>query len=384
MQQSSLVDSTAPSSKKPRNEVLGVKVKVFANILAELGEKSKTMNWYEVKDHPLMNSHFRNPSKLSYAEILYANPETQGLVGTANVFLSNYHGHKFGEIVDLLAGHYPESGGKDVFVWFDMFCMNHVQAIESTELTTRIKNAIESVDTVLLSLSPWDKPDLLCRSWCLLEIYYANMANKKIEVALDSQQKSALLAKLTSDNLVARNSFSRILENIDFKAAVCENPSDKIAIDEQVHDWRAHQDTVSRTLRTWLHSFLNDEVLKKKKEAWNLTIVQATLKLKLLGDSQTSQDEHLNAIIEALQGCLKEFTSDASDAYDRERYLTYDRLGECCFRLGNGPVSRKMHENALRYASWHCITALYFSVHPSEQVVLLKFLIEFPYTAFHP
>jgi hypothetical protein len=131
-------------SKKPRSGDfhLGVKVKVFKDILAELGEQSKTMNWYEVRDHPLMKSHFRNPTKLSYAEILYANPETQGLVGKSNVFLSNYHGHRFGEIVDLVTGHYPLSGDKDVFIWFDMFCMNHLQAIPSDELTDRIRSAI--------------------------------------------------------------------------------------------------------------------------------------------------------------------------------------------------------------------------------------------------
>ncbi len=102
----------------------------------------------------------------------------------------------------------------------------------------------------------------------------------------------------------------------------------------------------------WLHSILEEEVLKKKKEAWNLFIVQATLKLKLLGDSKTLQDEALHEIIEVLKGSLKEVKSDKAYAYDRERYLTFYRLGECYFKLRESAISRQMHEKALSFAKY--------------------------------
>lgn len=152
------------------------------------------------RDH--MNQNHKHPLlNISYEEAVGVD---------ANIFISFAYADNFIELVDALEVSSVEDPNtfhaETTFYWFDMFVNNQWKSKDRdfNWWTTLFRDAIHKIGHTLCFISPWNKPTLVEKAWCLYEI----SCSKKISLALSRKQNS---------------NFQRALRvDVDYRASICK------------------------------------------------------------------------------------------------------------------------------------------------------------------
>lgn len=176
----------------------GIKLSYFLNFPQQYEgrngftfEKKTTEEVCEHLIKPLTDNH-----KTSYCEFLRIGDDALA-VGPANIFVSHSWYYIFTEVVEALKEHFPHQGD-EVFLWFDIFCVNQHQTLKYPRdwwLIT-FKNAIKEMNHTIMVLAPWMNPIPLTRSWCIWELYCTIVTNSLFEVATSLQQREAFVFQI--------------------------------------------------------------------------------------------------------------------------------------------------------------------------------------------
>tara|TARA_A100001015_G_scaffold202108_1_gene225705 strand:- start:481 stop:2022 length:1542 start_codon:yes stop_codon:yes gene_type:complete len=189
----------------------------------------------------------------SYCE--YLENHAQGhLVGIASVFISHAWKYTFVEVISALEYHFRNES--DIFIWFDLVSNNQIQApnLSFEWWSNTFKSAIEDFGRVVLILSPFDKPVVLTRGWCIFEIYCAVITGSKFELAMGQTQKDNFLVALSDDS----GTYLQMLANVDVKKAECFNAKDRDNIFRFVDGLEYKDQTINRVVC----AHLRDSVLE--------------------------------------------------------------------------------------------------------------------------
>lgn len=93
--------------------------------------------------------------------------EDSPMVGTAACFISHAWSYAFLDTVDAIKHHFEALKQTDVIIWFDLF--SNSQHDTSTKpfawWSGTFRNAIAKLGSMVMILTPWDKPITLTRAW---------------------------------------------------------------------------------------------------------------------------------------------------------------------------------------------------------------------------
>ena len=162
------------------------------------------------------------------------------------------------EVISALEYHFRNE--PDIFIWFDLVSNNQIQApnLSFEWWSNTFKSAIEDFGRVVLILSPFDKPVVLTRGWCIFEIYCAVITGSKFELAMGQTQKDKFLAALSDDP----GTYLQMLANVDVKKAECFNAKDRDNIFRFVDGLEYKDQTINRVVCTQLRDSVL-EILQK-------------------------------------------------------------------------------------------------------------------------
>ena len=218
--------------------ILGVRLNVFSRFIDESGGRdafysnwSRLCNFWSCLNESKslttteVCTMFLKPitgrKRQSYCE--YLQEQNSPDVGEANVFISHAWKCGFLDVVDALQHHF--SNEPDVFIWFDLFSINQYEVpnVPLERWGDTFSNMIGKMGRVVAVLSPWDKPLLYTRTWCMWEIYCAIKTGSKFEVAMTPDNYRAFLRGITK----RPEKFCRLLGNISIERSKARNYADK-------------------------------------------------------------------------------------------------------------------------------------------------------------
>jgi len=166
-----------------------------------------------------------NEWKCSYAEYLYADPNTRNLVGECNAFLSHPWGTKFKVTVAAIAEYerkLPE-GSPPQFYFCDYLAINqHSPRSDLKELG----DLVQFCETLVLMAAPWRNPACLTRMWCIFEITHACVGKTKITIILPPHEKDEFQKEMIKNMNNVWGFLNNIFDKIDSKNAQARNERD--------------------------------------------------------------------------------------------------------------------------------------------------------------
>lgn len=138
----------------------------------------------------------------------YCESQPDGVVGVATMFISHSWQSSFLSFIDTLQAHFINNAGgtgerkieeeeEDVFVWLDLFCINHhVQTPSSDDCLNDTKDCISDIghtlvvlDSLLLLQNNERKHSMA--AWNMFEVYNTVIANAKLTIILDHNTNSS-------------------------------------------------------------------------------------------------------------------------------------------------------------------------------------------------
>eukprot|EP01038_Epipyxis_sp_PR26KG_P014216 gene14216-19075_t len=196
------------------------------------------------QNYPVSNS--KHPQlNVSYDEVV-------GLKST--IFVSFAYSNNFIELVEalnlFLSSHSDQFPKDSTYLWFDLFVNDQWHALEKNFewWATTFKEAVVEIGNTVCVLSPWNKPVLLERAWCLYEISCSN----NLFIALSKLQWIDFKNTLLEDNRSIMSSLSKI----DLENSSCFISDEKESIFREVreHDggFSGFNNKVVSLLRNWV------------------------------------------------------------------------------------------------------------------------------------
>ena len=113
--------------------------------------------------------------------------------------MSHAWGYAFADVVQVLLEH--EERNPNSFFWFDLFTNNQHTAVALPQewWATTFRSAIGSIGQVLLVFTPWSKPVVTTRCWCLWEMQCALWEGADLAIGLPKAEEASLRKAMTSD-----------------------------------------------------------------------------------------------------------------------------------------------------------------------------------------
>ncbi|KAI8618074.1 hypothetical protein BC830DRAFT_1079451 [Chytriomyces sp. MP71] len=208
-------------------------------------------------------------SGLSLSAQLYF--EQPALVKDAQWFVSHAWSYLFLDVLEAL-DLFCESSELDpatTHFWFDCMTVSQHQSGMATRnfnwWTTVFKNAVETIGNVVLVMQPWDDPKPLKRSWCLFEIFTANVTNSTFKISMPAAQRSVFLQTLVEGGAVK---YYDVLLNINVEQSDATVKADrdqilKLAIDFGLTN--LHQ-SVFVSISDWIVNAMEEQLLQQQDE----------------------------------------------------------------------------------------------------------------------
>jgi len=160
----------------------------------------------------------------SYAEYLMLNNKTRRFVKPkADFFVSYAWLLTLGQVLDALEG---LSG----FAWIDVFTLNQNSSttLSTDELQGVFGEALKTIGKVYMIASPWRKPVIVTRIWCVFEQYMASELDVDVELLLSKKEEEDL--KKAMEKGLGHASFLDMFSGINVAKAEAREPADQEAI----------------------------------------------------------------------------------------------------------------------------------------------------------
>jgi len=235
--------------------------------------------------------------RCSYAEYLYADPNTRRLVGKIDTFISHPWSASFFDTVAAIE-EYEKKLPKDSppkFYFNDYFAINqHSPMDDLPQLAALVRES----DTMVLMAMPWRNPVVLTRLWCIFEIAHAVLGGTKIKIILPPEEEQDFQKVLREEiNKSMWVFISKIFEKINSEKAQASVEKDAQQIRAFIKDELGgflKVDTIAADgLRTW-HLDAVLELLENFDEAKKGSLEHAEL-LAQAGEFHSGQSFHLEA-----------------------------------------------------------------------------------------
>ena len=162
---------------------------------------------------------------MSYAEFLMLDETTKGFVKPkADFFVSYAWSLTFGQVLDALEG----LAG---FAWIDVFALNQNSSttISTEDLQGVFGQALKTIGKVYMIASPWRKPVIVTRIWCVFEQYMASELKVDVELLLSKKEEEDLKRAIESGKM-SHAAFLNMFSGINVAKAEARELSDQTAI----------------------------------------------------------------------------------------------------------------------------------------------------------
>jgi len=259
-----MIQNFNESSEESSNKLVSVDTLYLHKRGVRLEVIKKILNYEHLKKNVLYNfgehvvENFVKPAtkraRISYAEMLSYDPNTDHLVGDCNVFLSHPWSLPIEDVVSSLIDF--EASCADTtpkFYFVDWFAINQHQPEEDL---TKIAEVIGRCSTLALLGQPWKNPIAISRIWCHFEIACAVRGNTKISFLLPPRQQKWFKQELYSNFNDTYCMMSNIFNKIDSKSAKSSRISDLSVIEQYLEEefggWLYVGELVASELRRWI------------------------------------------------------------------------------------------------------------------------------------
>jgi Flp pilus assembly protein TadD len=238
-----------PSRGDPREAALGVHFSVLAGFARDYPGLTTTQ----------LCEAFVKPEtrerQCAYLDMLLdAPPLPSGkpLVGPAKCFVSHAWMCKYAVVLECMADF--EQKHPDTYFWFDLVTNNQHKATSFPFewWCTTFKESIRSIGSVLLVMTPWDRPIPLTRAWCLFEIYSTIDVDARMHVSIPASQRREFQTAMAED----LEKLTKVMVELDAEKAIASNPNDREQIFAVIRTQIAGgfttlNNTVKDKLREW-------------------------------------------------------------------------------------------------------------------------------------
>jgi hypothetical protein len=121
------------------------------------------------------------------------------LVGTATCFISHAWKYRFLDVVQSIEGYLGASS--DACVWFELFsnCQHDTCAKPFEWWVGTFSNAMKTMGSVIMIISPWNDPIPLKQAWCVFELCACESSGSTVDIALTGSDRQHFLEDLQSN-----------------------------------------------------------------------------------------------------------------------------------------------------------------------------------------
>ena len=182
----------------------------------------------------------------------------EDLTGVARLFISHAWQYGFLQVCDavwafLVREHGSEAAAGEEIIWFDLFSNSqHNTGDKPFEWWTgTFMNAIKTMGSVLMVMSPWDNPVTLKRAWCVFEVYACVSTGSRFEVGMTDEENTRFL----KDILDEPERYYKMLGTISSAKAQAFKAEDRDAIFHAIEltvGFAEMDSMVLRTLEAWM------------------------------------------------------------------------------------------------------------------------------------
>jgi len=162
----------------------------------------------------------------SYAEYLMLNRKTRRFVKPkADFFVSYAWSLTFGQMLNALEG---LSG----FAWIDVLALNQNSStsLSADELRGVFGEALKKIGKVYMIATPWRKPVLVTRIWCVFEQYMASELGVDVELLLSKKEKEDIKRAMKINGGLSHADLQDMFSRINVVKAEAREPADQAAI----------------------------------------------------------------------------------------------------------------------------------------------------------
>jgi hypothetical protein len=193
----------------------------------------------------------------------------------ADIFISFAYSSNFIELVDGLncfLENTPSLNRDTTCFWFDLFVNNQWEALahDFTWWATTFKTAVQDIGHTLCFLTPWARPDMLTRAWCLYEI----SCSTHLSITMSRSQIEDFRATLT--NPTTKSQVEAALCKIDLQNSQAYLASDRDRIFEVVKSsekgFIGYNSEIMALIRHWIVSTTTNLSLKILQSSHALTL----------------------------------------------------------------------------------------------------------------
>lgn len=166
------------------------------------------------------------------------------MTGRANHFVCHPWSGIFGDLIESLASVQSASTSKTLYFWIDAFAINQHRPNDWDQLP-QMRSVIKSVDSLLMTLAPWDRPLCFTRAWCLYELLIAIQTKTPIVAILPPAESKRFYSSMNTEKI------DETLSSIDSINATCSFESDLWFIRSKIERFlgpRGHVERICRDL----------------------------------------------------------------------------------------------------------------------------------------
>ncbi len=249
----------------------GIELSVIKDFIEECGgeEVLKGLTTRQVTDKYLKPIMFKRvPNKgQSYAAWKRRHKQHRG-VRDAEVYVVHAWDSIFLDVVESMENYLDENyNHKDVPIWFDMLCLNQCKNIKLRKYSyewfkTTFSSGIEEISKVMIVTTPWDKPLIFERTWCLWEMYTAlsSIRDIKFGFTMPKSQYKLFKESISEDSpMTIPYSYFRMVDQIVLKKSKSYLPKHKYTMLLVANEIKGQENRVNKRVRECIRDWIIKE-----------------------------------------------------------------------------------------------------------------------------
>eukprot|EP00053_Salpingoeca_punica_P024826 m.14785 g.14785 ORF g.14785 m.14785 type:complete len:518 (+) comp7228_c0_seq1:82-1635(+) len=259
-------------------------------------------------------------------------------LGEATVFVSHAWKYDMNDVIDVLLRFADQQhDGKEIFFWFDVFCVNqHTHENHTSDWwQTAFKKQIKDIGKVLLVMAPWQDPIPMTRAWCLWEIHCAIEGKIPLSIGLPPNQRDAFQQGVTE----SFDAITKALVRIDATKSTAFLSADRDKIHAAIKATEGGFHGLNVQVKNHLRQWYLDTALELAEQMQD---GQRTLTLMNIAASLSKLGDNANALL-CYQRCLATLGERHSEIPS-----IYNNMTNIHISMGNYRLARETCKKSLQ------------------------------------
>eukprot|EP00929_Paragymnodinium_shiwhaense_P097624 TRINITY_DN59263_c0_g1_i1.p1 TRINITY_DN59263_c0_g1~~TRINITY_DN59263_c0_g1_i1.p1 ORF type:complete len:678 (-),score=119.90 TRINITY_DN59263_c0_g1_i1:170-2203(-) len=335
-------EATLLDEEPDPHHLLGITVEAFRKVMERLGVPETA--WSDTDGYTLLNLYVRPFLKREQAEQFSVCEvfQREGMdgVGFATHFLSHVQSETIADTFNGLRSYVQQHDldPKTTVWWVDYFCLKQLTKDFAPK---KVQALIKRLHHTVLLLSPWNKPSLVERVWCVFEIFCSIQSESDLHAHIPVAECDAFLKELIEDWDVAM----KIAARVTVQNASAYRESDAKAIKNLIRLEQGFEFTNSAVSTAFRHSLLAMVDRALQGSQWEgLPKIRLQLSAAMLHDYLSKSEQAMALSVEALEG-LK--LLQEGEQYMATALYTH---GICKFRAGDLTAAEELFNQSLQQA----------------------------------